>query len=164
MGIGVERGVFRAAFEQVIQMHTFWGPRSSYYSPQFLRHTEPVPSRIHMWKTFGTMIALHMFYFGQAPADISPFLILALAGGRSAMNLSASYIEYFDPEVAKSLSPWLSLAHTDPMPTDPAHPLSLLILNYLETQVCYFPPTPASRSMFSVLLLLKPGMPDIHHS
>jgi hypothetical protein len=136
IGVGVERGMFRAVFEQVIGMHQYFARRGSFMGPIFLG-SEPLPERNLMWKTFGTLMALHMYYFKQGPADISPFLVLGIEGGRNAMNLSADYIAHLDPEIASAMRPWLSLTHRDAMPTSLDHPLSSFLMIFMDMQVLF---------------------------
>jgi hypothetical protein len=158
IGAGVERGVFRTVFEQVTKMHQFWARQGSFMGPIFVRTSEPLPERIYLWKTFGSLIALHMYYFKQGPAGISPLLVLALQGGRAAMNPSAAYIAHMDPETADTMHPWLSLTHTDTIPTSPHHPLSSFLMNYIEIQVFF-----CSSKMLAYYSLVMTGINDPKH-
>jgi hypothetical protein len=122
----------------MIQMHQFFVPRGSFKGPVFLPTSEPLLDRLLMWRTFGSLMALHMLYFKQGPADISPFLVLAILGGHEAMNPSATYIAHADPEMADTMHPWLSITHEDPMPTNPLDPLSSFLMHYIDMQVVFY--------------------------
>jgi hypothetical protein len=137
IGAGVERGTWRVMVDRISKMREYWGKRGSYYSPLFTPTGQSTPERLNFWKMFGSVIAIHMFTFGQCPVEFSPFIPLTLEGGAAALDVSPSYISLVDHVTAEKLKPWHALKYSDPRPTSSAHPLAMFLAEEMNMPVSH---------------------------
>ena len=135
IGVGVERGTWRVMVDRISKMREYWEKRGSYFSPLFTPTGQSTPERLKFWRMFGSVIAIHMFIFGQCPVEFSPFIPLTLEGGVAALDVSPSYIALVDHVTAEKLKPWHALKYSDHRPTAASDPLGVFLADEFNMQV-----------------------------
>jgi hypothetical protein len=140
IGLGPERGVYRAVPAIMSSDRNFWMMRNQHLVPVFSPTRQSNPIRLATFKVYGSYLGLHMALFGQGAAPTSFALPLAFVRGPKAMRISPHYLHAMDPEAATKLSPWFEMRATDPMPTiqHAEHPLVLFLVDELNMQACPF--------------------------
>lgn len=102
--------------QNIVAMPDFWQQIGDFSAPRFNPGSASSYRRI-WWTSVGRILGLYIFYYGQGPVPVSPFLILALFSGRpNSLLLSHAWIESLDPALASMLRPWLLLSSEDPLP------------------------------------------------
>ena len=92
IGIGIApfREVITTALQKLLVDPAFWEERAGYHVPRVSPLV--VPPRLCVWKTFGTLLALHLVHVRTAPEPVSPFLVLFLLGGRRVFKNNSSML------------------------------------------------------------------------
>ncbi|KAJ7604063.1 hypothetical protein FB45DRAFT_64796 [Roridomyces roridus] len=135
IGPGPERAVYRKAVELAVTDHHYWAAASTgMYVPVFSIAPVEIPERCIAFTAYGTLLALHCYYLGQAPLPVSIWILVALTSGREGMLIPTNVLAALDPDAFTVLAPWLTLSPNDPIPTDIFHPLVQFLINVVEIQ------------------------------
>jgi hypothetical protein len=123
---------------KLLENTKYWQKVGQYYIPAFATGTGRKAKHITYWETFGFLYGLHFCYYGSNVHGVSPFLLIALTGGKDAMCLKEEFIGALDHDSACKLRPWMELKHDQPMPSGPSvlqQPINQFILIHCDEQV-----------------------------
>ncbi|KAI0040830.1 hypothetical protein FA95DRAFT_1611482 [Auriscalpium vulgare] len=157
-GTAPKYSVLRAAMIKCATRPSFWRPTALFAVPDLHPSTDIIPSRQLAFQQFGLLCFFYMVLTQSGPDPVSPFLIQYIVDGRDAFNIDAEFIRLIDPQILRTLEPWMAWRRNPVYPIPPTSELGLLLgeanisVNSLTNPIDNDTQTGVERSLLSNIL------------